>query len=104
VQHFEELQNAYKQLETKYSQLLNREEQSKKEQISLVDSLHENEELKQKIDFLENELLAMKSTQSHHQDSQINIERLKTEIQLSVSSFSKKEKGNSFFLKYIETN
>jgi hypothetical protein len=97
VQHFEELQNAYKQLETKYSQLLDREEQSKKEQISRVDSLHENEELKQKIDVLKNELLAMKSIQSHHQDLQINIERLKTEIQLSVSPLSKKQKKGILF-------
>jgi hypothetical protein len=59
--------------------------------------MHENEQLKQKTDALENELLAIKSIQSHHQDLQINIERLQTEIQLSVSLlFSKKKKGILF--------
>jgi hypothetical protein len=67
--------------------------------------MHENEQLKQKTDALENELLAIKSIQSHHQDLQINIERLQTEIQLSVSLlFSKKKKRNSFFLMFTETN
>jgi hypothetical protein len=68
--------------------------------------MHENEQLKQKADALENELLAIKSIQSHHQDLQINIERLQTEIQLSVSPLfsKKKKKGILFFLMCTETN
>lgn len=44
----------------------------------------EIDELKEKNDFLENEILTMKSSQAHHQDLKINIERLEDEIQLNV--------------------
>ena len=85
MQQFEELQNSYKQLELKYKQLIEHDEHSKNEQISLASALHENEQLKKKNDALENELLTSKSIQSHHQELQINIDRLQTEIQQSVS-------------------
>ena len=44
----------------------------------------EIDELKEKNEFLENEILTMKSSQAHHQDLQTNIERLQAEIHLSV--------------------
>lgn len=43
-----------------------------------------NEEFKQKVQTLETDLLTLKSTQSHRQDLQINIERLQSEIDLNV--------------------
>ncbi len=97
MNQFEELQNSYKQLELKYKQLVDHEEHSKNDQISLVSSLNENEQLKQKNAALENELLTLKSIQSHHQDLQINIERLQTEIQLSVSPCKEKNTVTAVF-------
>lgn len=93
MQHFDEQQQAYKQLESKYKELLDNEEHNKKEKLSSNLILQENEQLKQKNLLLESEILTTKSTQSHHQDLQINIERLQQELQLGVSfvflSFSK---------------
>ncbi len=75
----------------KYKQLLDIEERYNKQKSSYDSCLHENEQLKQKIDSLANELLTMKSTQSHHQDFQINFERLQAEVQLGVSPYLQKK-------------
>ena len=80
LQKYDELREAYKQLETKYNQLLELEERYKKDQTPQ----------KEKINSLENELLIAKSTQNHHQDLQATLERLQTELQLSVIFFKKK--------------
>jgi len=69
----------------KYKQLLDIEERYKKQKSSYDSCLHENEQLKQKIDSLEQDLLSIKSTQNRHQDSQMTIDRLQAELQLSVS-------------------
>ena len=76
MKHFDELQETSKQLEFKYNQLIENEELIKKE----------NDELREKNEFLENEILTIKSSQSHHQDLQINIEKLQSEIERSVCS------------------
>lgn len=85
MQHYDELQKAYKQLEAKYNQLLDNEEHYRNEKLSSDLIKHENEQLKQKIHLLESELLTTKSTQSHHQDLKINIDRLQNELELGVS-------------------
>lgn len=47
-------------------------------------SREENEEFKQKIQLLESDLLTLRSTRSHREDLQINIERLQAEIDHNV--------------------
>lgn len=54
------------------------------ENVLLESTRRENEELKQKLQAIETELLTLKSTQSHRQDLQVNIERLQTEIDHGV--------------------
>ncbi|CAF2154725.1 unnamed protein product [Rotaria magnacalcarata] len=108
-EQYDKLQQAYKDLETKYTQLLPIEEPHKQEKLSYDSCLLENKQLKekllniengshhkdldeqnkqkQKIDSLENELLALKSTQNHQQDVQIKMNDLQKELELRIKEF-----------------
>ncbi|CAF4652800.1 unnamed protein product [Rotaria sp. Silwood1] len=106
LQQYDELQQAYKQLEIKYNRLLEIEKVYKQNKSSYDSCLHENEQLKEKllhiedemnrkyleeynkqkekIDLLENDLVTLKSTQNYQQDLQVKIEHLQKELQLSL--------------------
>ncbi|CAF3428521.1 unnamed protein product [Rotaria socialis] len=108
-EQYDKLQQAYKDLETKYNQLLPIEEPHKKEKLFYDSCLLENKQLKekllkieneshhkdldeqnkqkQKIDALENELLTLKSTQNHQQDVQIKMDHLQKELELRINEF-----------------
>ncbi|CAF3770154.1 unnamed protein product [Rotaria sordida] len=105
-QQYDELQQAYKQLEIKYNQLSDIEKVYRKEKLLCDSYCHENEQLKekllyieneinhkysneynkqkQKIDLLEDDLLTLKSTQNYQQDLQMKIEHLQKDLQLSI--------------------
>ncbi|CAF1545622.1 unnamed protein product [Adineta ricciae] len=70
-----ELQEAYRNLEMKYNQLLDIEERYKKEKLAGENYAQENERLKEKIRSLENHL------SSHKLEGN---QRLETELQLSI--------------------
>ncbi|CAF3667502.1 unnamed protein product [Rotaria sordida] len=105
-QQYDELQQAYKQLEIKYNQLSDIEKVYRKEKLLCDSYCYENEQLKekllyieneinhkysneynkqkQKIDLLEDDLLTLKSTQNYQQDLQMKIEHLQKDLQLSI--------------------
>ncbi|CAF2720501.1 unnamed protein product [Rotaria sp. Silwood2] len=106
-QQYDELQQAYKQLEIKYNQLIEIEKVYKQQKLSYDSCLHENEQLKenllhieneinrkhideynkqkQKIDLLENDLLKLKSTQNYQQDLHMKMEHFQKELQHSLT-------------------